>query len=109
MSDKLLTSISAFSLSSITVHKLPNPCFIHIVFIPNCFAGTISLSMRSPIITAFSGLQPLLSKAISNIRQSGFETPSSADAMTKSIYFRTPRFSNLSEVPNGWFAIIPIS
>ena len=31
-----------------------------------------------------------------------------ADAIIKSIYFRTPRFSNLSEVPNDWFAITPI-
>ena len=99
-SDKLLISISAFSLSSVIFHKLPNPCFTHIVFIPNCFAGTISLSIRSPIMTAFSGLQLLLSNAISNMRLSGFETPSSADAIIKSRYFRTPRFSNLSEVPN---------
>ena len=38
------------------------------------------------------------------MRLSGFETPSSADAIIKSRYFLTPRFSKLSEVPNDWSA-----
>ena len=65
-------------------------CFIQIVCIPNEFAGTISLSILSPIITESHALQPLLFKAISNILLSGFATPSSAEATIKSIYCNKP-------------------
>ena len=50
----------------------------------------ISLSILSPIIIALTGLQLLLSNAISNILLSGFATPSSAEATIKLINFKIP-------------------
>ena len=62
---------------------------------PIRLAGTISLSILSPIMIALAGSQLLLSNAIWNILGSGFATPSSAEATIKLINFKIPLLARM--------------
>ena len=56
-----------------------NPCKIRIVRQSFALAGAISLSSRSPTITAFPGAHWARERACANILGSGLESPASAE------------------------------
>ena len=61
----------------------------------------MSLSIRSPTITACSGSQPDLSIANSKMAKSGLLRPSSAEGRQREMNLEKPHFSNLASVPGG--------
>ncbi len=99
MSFSSSTSKSGSSSGDLGVCPLKIPCLIRIVFHPRLLAGRMSLSRRSPTMTASSGLQSAFSSANLKIAGSGFFSSSSADARKCEMKLRRPCFSNLASDP----------
>ena len=108
ISVKLSIVQSGVSAGFVMWFKWLNPCRIQMVCIPSCLAGRISLSKRSPIITACSAKQFACWKANSKIAKSGFAKPTSAEEITRSIQESIPNLLNLACKFGNWLAIIPI-
>ena len=70
---------SGSSKGSRGLWKRANPCVTRTVFQPSCRAGRMSLSSRSPIITASDGAHRARSRANVKIAGSGFSSPNSKE------------------------------